>query len=641
MQLIAEAAPSAAGAAIGQVILATVMVSAILGVLALFLWRHRAGRSTLLGRAADRVGEVLALPRWVGLPSVVLVASLLLAVFGVYWDVSIHIDDGRDEGPLANLAHYPILFGLIGCLAAGWLAIAMPRPGERPGPAAVRLADDWYAPVGGIVVAPSAMFGLAGFPLDDVWHRVFGQDVTLWGPTHLMMIGGAVTTLVGQALLLAEGLGARRADRAAAGAGSRPATGGAPAPTSAASSARSPRFATIAMWVRRVALGGGLLLAVDVFTMEFDFGVPQFAAVFQPLLLAFGAGLGLVVARMWAGVGGALAATAFFLLLRGILTVLVGPVLGETAPAAPLFLVEALCVELVALALLRRRSPLAFGVASGLAVGSAGFAAEWAWSQLVMPIPWQPALLPEGLVFALAGGLVGGTLGALLAAGLRGKLPARPIARAATVGALGVFAVMIALGLRTTVPEGEVSVRVTETSSSPREGIVEARFSPPALAEDATWLNVTSWQGGGLEVEALEPAGDGAWRTQGPLPLDGEWKTIVRLHDGDQLAAAPVFLPEDTAIPADEVPATPSFTRLLVEEKEILQRELKDDVPGWTWTLGSTFVLALYAGFIAIVAWGVGRVGRSGGETGGASVPEPGRARVAGPRGARPAEVSG
>src|SRR5439155_2946176 len=29
------------------------------------------------------------------------------------------------------------------------------------------------------------------FPLDDIWHRLFGQDVTLWGPTHIQMIAGA------------------------------------------------------------------------------------------------------------------------------------------------------------------------------------------------------------------------------------------------------------------------------------------------------------------------------------------------------------------------------------------------------------------------------------------------------------------
>ena len=47
------------------------------------------------------------------------------------WDISIHIDEGRDEGPLANPAHYCILVGLFGVFAAGFLAMVMPK--ERPG----------------------------------------------------------------------------------------------------------------------------------------------------------------------------------------------------------------------------------------------------------------------------------------------------------------------------------------------------------------------------------------------------------------------------------------------------------------------------------------------------------------------------
>ena len=172
--------------------------------------------------------------------------------------------------------------------------------------------------MGGIVIAVSAGFGLAGFPLDDVWHRIFGQDVTLWGPTHLMMIGGAVTTLIGQALLLTEGLKYQRATGTRRPSGRRCAT------------LDPGRLEPIVVWIRRVALGGGILIAVDVFAMEFDFGVPQFAAVFQPLLLAFGAGLGLVATRLWAGKGGALAALAFYAVVRVILTILVGPILGET-----------------------------------------------------------------------------------------------------------------------------------------------------------------------------------------------------------------------------------------------------------------------------------------------------------------------
>ena len=45
---------------------------------------------------------------------------------------------------------------------------------------------------GGVLICACGAFALLGFPLDDLWHRLFGQDVTLWGPTHLMLIGGAV-----------------------------------------------------------------------------------------------------------------------------------------------------------------------------------------------------------------------------------------------------------------------------------------------------------------------------------------------------------------------------------------------------------------------------------------------------------------
>ena len=81
-----------------------------------------------------------------------------------------------------------------------------------------------------MLLAACGAFALAGFPLDDLWHRLFGQDVTLWGPTHLMLIGGAGMTLIAQAVLLQEGLRARPGGR-------RP-------PRVGASVAGSPRRAT-------------------------------------------------------------------------------------------------------------------------------------------------------------------------------------------------------------------------------------------------------------------------------------------------------------------------------------------------------------------------------------------------------------
>jgi hypothetical protein len=581
--LPAQAEPPAGGAEIAQVIIATALVGVILGPLAVMVVRHRAGRRTLLGRAAA-IGERLSgLPAWAALPSLISAASLLTALFGMYWDISLHIDEGRDAGPLANPAHYPILFGLIGVFVAGWLAVALPRD-ERPGPAPVRLAPGWEAPVGGVLIAACGGFALLGFPLDDMWHRLFGQDVTLWGPTHLMMLGGAAMTLIGQAVLLREGMWERRTRRG---------------------DSSDPPLVT---QVRRVALMAGLLLGLSIFQAEFDFGVPQFRMVFQPMLIALGAGFALVAARIWIGRGGALAAVAIFLAVRGLMALLVGPVLGQTTPLLPLYLAEGLCVELVGLALGRDR-PLALGIAGGALVGTAGFAAEFGWSQVALPLPWGSGLLPEGVAFATVAGIAGGVLGGLLGAALRGALPARPVARGAFAASLIGLVALTGIGLSTTIPrDARATLSLQETRAG--EAVVEARVAPASLVEDAAWATVTSWQGGGLVVSELERVGSDTWRSATPVPVQGDWKTTLRIQDGSDLVALPVYMPEDSAIPAPAVPARDGATREFVADKELLQREVKDDAPAWLWTAASGTVLGMYVAFLLTLAWGVGRVAR-------------------------------
>ena len=133
----------------------------------------------------------------------VFTTSIICALFGFIWDVSWHIGNGRDPGPLANPAHYFIIIGLFGIFLGGMMAVVLPY--DKPGPAAVRITQNWYAPVGGVLMAGCGLYAMIGFPLDDIWHRIFGQDVTLWGPTHLMMIGGACFSLFAVLMLEREG----------------------------------------------------------------------------------------------------------------------------------------------------------------------------------------------------------------------------------------------------------------------------------------------------------------------------------------------------------------------------------------------------------------------------------------------------
>src|SRR3954469_2854081 len=202
--MAAGAGDPAGGAALDQIVIANVMAIAASGLLAWLVLGHRSGQRPYLGRAAAWSERLTGLPGWAALPSILATGSLLVALLGMYWDISLHIDQGRDPGPLANPAHYLILAGLFGIFCAGFVAMALPL--ERPGPTAVRINSGWYAPLGGVLITLCGFFALLGFPLDDIWHRIFGQDVTLWGLTHLMLFGGASLTLIGQAILLAEGM---------------------------------------------------------------------------------------------------------------------------------------------------------------------------------------------------------------------------------------------------------------------------------------------------------------------------------------------------------------------------------------------------------------------------------------------------
>src|SRR3954449_8461804 len=226
------AARPAGGAALDQVAIATGAAMIVTFVLLYFGLGHRSGRVQTLGRLGRLSRRVSGLPDWAAIPAGMIVVSLVTALFGMLWDISLHIAQGRDQGPLANPAHYFILGGLFGVFSSGFLSMCLPL--EKPSRTAVKLADGWYAPLGGVLIAAAGAFSLVGFPLDDVWHRLFGQDVTLWGPTHLMLIGGAAMTLVGLAVLFVE--------------------------AGAANQAGGFREHPWARWMLRVSLPGALLL---------------------------------------------------------------------------------------------------------------------------------------------------------------------------------------------------------------------------------------------------------------------------------------------------------------------------------------------------------------------------------------------
>jgi hypothetical protein len=342
--------------------------------------------------------------------------------------------------------------------------------------------------------------------------------------------------------------------------------------------------------------------------------------VLHPILIMLAAGIGLVSARIYIGRFGALQAVAGFIAIRGFLAIMVGGVWDQTTPHFPLYIAEALIVEAVFARAGTQRSPVAVGAIAGVLIGTIGLAAEWAWSHVWMPYPWRETLLPEaaiaGLVTAVAAGALGGFVGGALTrptAGMPASIGgaaqrAAPMGRAAHPAALAALLVLVAVigwGLPIS-DEGPRSASVAlENVSAGGERLVHAtvRLDPRDGAEDAHFLNVTAWQGGGSVVSELEEVRPRVFRTTEPISVHGGWKAIIRLHEGDSLLGVPVFLPEDRAIPAPAVPAEATFTREFVRDLVLLQRERKDDVPAALSTIAYAVVAAIAAALIALIAW--------------------------------------
>jgi hypothetical protein len=553
---------------------------------------YKRGRFPLLGKLSDLAERETGLPGWAALPGTFLGIALLIAVFGMYWDISLHIDDGRDPGPLANPAHYFILAGLFGVFWAGVIATAL---ADRPTKTSIKIAPGWHAPVGAVMIAICGAASLSAFPLDDVWHRIFGQDVTLWGPTHLMLIGGASLSVLGAWALHVEGDEVRRA-------AGRP----------------LPRWTR----VRELILAGAFLVALSTFQAEFDFSVPQFSLLLQPVLIMLAAGIALVAARIRLGPGGAIGAVLVFCAIRGLLALLIGPLFDQTVPSFPLYIVEAVVVEAIAFAWFRgnlpSRRPIGFGAAAGLGIGTIGLAGEWAWNQTWVVNEWPGSLFPEGAILgflaALAGGVVGGFVGRSLTPGVEReeRMPGMAVPAAAALGvAVVAFAVPAQAGSPVTA-----SFQFTEEEANGQRAVTgTVTLDPPDAADDAWWFNATSWQGGDPSiVQPLEQASPGTYRITEPIPVEGNWKTTLRLHEGRRVAGLPIFMPEDPAIPAEGIaPPAAGSSREFVLDKENLQRELKDDVPS-ALTLGAyLFVGALSFALIGLIAWGLRRLeGRTG-----------------------------
>jgi hypothetical protein len=183
---------------------------------------------------------------------------------------------------------------------------------------------------------------------------------------------------------------------------------------------------------------------------------------------------------------------------------------------------------------------------------------------------------------------------------------------AAVLAAVGITACTAYALYRPAVEPGTTaSVTLTDVQPGPNRTVqATVRLHPADAADDAEWFTGTAWQGHGFVVAQLKRIGPGLYRTTKPLPVHGDWKSMIRLHRGAELAAVPVYLPEDKAIPAKGVAAPQRFTREFVSDKKLLQREQKTGVAGWLTAVAYLTVAAIGYFLLGLLAWGLHRLAR-------------------------------
>ncbi len=117
-----------------------------------------------------------------------LFAAHVVASWGTQWDIQWHLRIGRDSFWIAP--HVMTYSGvtLLVLISFGVLAWTTLRGGGEPG--LIRVVGvtgprGYHAAAWGIALTVLAA------PIDDLWHRLFGLDVTLWSPPHMLgLLGG-------------------------------------------------------------------------------------------------------------------------------------------------------------------------------------------------------------------------------------------------------------------------------------------------------------------------------------------------------------------------------------------------------------------------------------------------------------------
>jgi hypothetical protein len=131
-----------------------------------------------------------------------LLAAKLVGGWGVGWDIRWHLVIGRDSFWIApHVMTYASV--VVACAISLGVLVAETWRARGPSPGTVTVAGlrgtrGFHLVWWGMVIV------ILAAPVDDLWHRLFGLDVTLWSPPHLLGLAGSQVSNLGGLLVALE-----------------------------------------------------------------------------------------------------------------------------------------------------------------------------------------------------------------------------------------------------------------------------------------------------------------------------------------------------------------------------------------------------------------------------------------------------
>jgi hypothetical protein len=129
----------------------------------------------------------------------ILLALQFDGMLGLAWDIQWHLSVGRDRfltPPHILLYTATALRGLGAVAFVLWETWRYRTRAGVDDRNSVAVFSIFHAPIGIVLVGFGALTTALAAPLDDYWHKLYGIDVTLWAPFHIMgTLGGFMANL--------------------------------------------------------------------------------------------------------------------------------------------------------------------------------------------------------------------------------------------------------------------------------------------------------------------------------------------------------------------------------------------------------------------------------------------------------------